>query len=52
MVSTLGEYNCVMVIRVGQEAPSFTVLSAEGASVSLADYQGRWVVLVFLRWLG
>jgi len=52
MVSTVGEYNCVMVMRVGQHAPSFTVLTADGASVSLADYPGRWVVLVFLRWLG
>lgn len=52
MVSTVGEYNFVMVLRVGQEAPNFTVLSVDGASVSLAVYRGRWVVLVFLRWLG
>jgi peroxiredoxin len=41
-----------MALRVGQAAPDFTALSAEGESVSLSQYRGRWVVLVFLRWLG
>jgi thioredoxin-dependent peroxiredoxin len=41
-----------MVLRAGQPAPDFTLCSAEGEPVSLADYRGRWVVLVFLRWLG
>jgi peroxiredoxin len=41
-----------MSLRAGQRAPDFRLLSAEGASVSLSDYRGRWVVLVFLRWLG
>ena len=41
-----------MVLRAGQPAPDFTLQSPSGESVSLADYRGRWVVLVFLRWLG
>ena len=46
------EYKSVMTLRAGQPAPDFTLLSVDGESVSLADYRGRWVVLVFLRWLG
>ncbi len=41
-----------MPLRAGQPAPDFTLPSVDGESVSLADYRGRWVVLVFLRWLG
>ena len=41
-----------MTVRAGQPAPDFTVVSAEGEPVSLSEYRGRWVVLVFLRWLG
>jgi len=41
-----------MSLRAGQRAPDFHVVSAEGMPVSLWDYRGRWVVLVFLRWLG
>ena len=41
-----------MTLRAGQPAPDFTLSSVDGQSVSLADYRGRWVVLVFLRWLG
>ena len=41
-----------MALRAGQPAPDFTLVSSEGEPVSLADYRGRWVVLVFLRWLG
>src|SRR5438874_13548635 len=33
--------------QVGQPAPDFTLPSAEGGSVSLKDYKGRWVVLYF-----
>jgi thioredoxin-dependent peroxiredoxin len=33
--------------QVGQPAPSFTLPSAEGGSVSLKDYKGKWVVLYF-----
>ena len=33
--------------QVGQSAPDFTLPSAEGGSVSLKDYKGRWVVLYF-----
>ena len=32
---------------MGQSAPDFTLPSAEGGSVSLKDYKGRWVVLYF-----
>ena len=41
-----------MALRAGQPAPDFTIRSAAGEPVSLFDYRGRWVVLVFLRWLG
>jgi peroxiredoxin Q/BCP len=33
--------------QVGQPAPDFTLPSAEGGSVSLKDYKGKWVVLYF-----
>jgi len=32
---------------VGSEAPSFTLPSQDGTSVSLNDYRGKWVVLYF-----
>jgi len=38
--------------KVGEAAPRFTLPDVDGGTVSLADYRGRWVVLVFLRWLG
>ena len=41
-----------MPLRAGQPAPDFTLQTAAEESVSLSDYRGRWVVLVFLRWLG
>ena len=41
-----------MTVRPGQPAPDFALVSTEGEQVSLTDYRGRWVVLVFLRWLG
>jgi peroxiredoxin Q/BCP len=31
----------------GSAAPDFTLLSQEGASVSLKDFRGKWVVLYF-----
>lgn len=33
--------------RMGQPAPAFTLPDQEGKSHSLADYQGKWVVLYF-----
>lgn len=41
-----------MALRAGDPAPDFTALDADGEPVSLSRYRGRWVVLVFLRWLG
>jgi peroxiredoxin Q/BCP len=31
----------------GSAAPDFTLPSQEGASVSLKDYRGNWIVLYF-----
>ncbi len=47
-----GEYKSTMTANVGDRAPDFALPDVDGRSVSLADYRGRWVVLVFLRWLG
>ena len=33
--------------QAGQPAPDFSLTSAEGGSVSLKDYKGKWVVLYF-----
>ncbi len=46
------EYKSPMVLGVGQPAPDFTLPSIDGESVTLSQHRGRWVVLVFLRWLG
>jgi peroxiredoxin (alkyl hydroperoxide reductase subunit C) len=35
------------MIEVGAEAPAFTLRNQEGEDVSLADYRGRKVLLVF-----
>ena len=35
------------MLPVGKKAPAFTLLDAEGKKTSLAEYQGRWVVLYF-----
>jgi peroxiredoxin len=36
-----------MAINVGDQAPSFTLYSSDKAEVSLADYKGKNVVLLF-----
>jgi peroxiredoxin Q/BCP len=41
-----------MTLRVGDLAPDFSLPSTDGEMVALSAYRGRWVVLVFLRWLG
>jgi peroxiredoxin len=41
-----------MPLRVGDAAPDFALPSMDGETVALRDFRGRWVVLVFLRWLG
>jgi peroxiredoxin len=39
-------------VEVGQKAPGFTLPDMYGKKVSLGDYHGRLVVLVFIRHLG
>ena len=34
---------------IGSEAPGFAGICTDGVSRSLSDYQGRWLLLVFLR---
>jgi peroxiredoxin len=41
-----------MALRVGDRAPEFTLPRVGGGAVSLAEYRGGWVVLIFLRYLG
>ena len=36
-------------VPVGSPAPEFTLTAIDGQEVSLSDYSGRNVVLVFLR---
>jgi cytochrome oxidase Cu insertion factor (SCO1/SenC/PrrC family) len=36
-------------MNAGIHAPDFTLQDADGATVRLSDYRGRWVVLSFLR---
>jgi cytochrome oxidase Cu insertion factor (SCO1/SenC/PrrC family) len=36
-------------VQVGQPAPNFTLEAADGHKVSLSDYRGKRVVLVFYR---
>ena len=36
-------------VPAGSQAPVFTLTSTQGEDVSLSDYRGRNVVLVFLR---
>ena len=33
--------------EAGQEAPTFTLPSQDGTTVSLSDFKGKWVVLYF-----
>jgi peroxiredoxin len=39
-------------LRPGDLAPDFTLPTADGGRAALADFRGRWVVLLFLRYLG
>ena len=36
-------------VKVGDKAPNFTLTSADEKSVSLSDFEGKNVVLVFSR---
>ena len=38
--------------RVGKEAHDFVLTDASGEARCLADYRGRWLLLVFHRHLG
>lgn len=40
------------MIGSGDIAPNFTLNTLDGQRISLADYRGRNVLLVFLRHLG
>jgi len=39
-------------IRLGMEGPDFTLPASDGSTVSLADYQGRPVLLYFHMAMG
>jgi peroxiredoxin len=41
-----------MQLTVGDRAPHFTLPDTAGGSITLSQFAGRPVVLVFLRWLG
>lgn len=43
----LGARNAAAMPQPGETAPDFSLLSQEGAPVSLKDYRGHWVVLYF-----
>ena len=34
-------------LKIGAKAPAFKLPDAEGNTVSLADYKGKWLVLYF-----
>ena len=40
------------VVRAGEKAPEFTLPAVGGGQVSLGDFRGRPVLLVFIRHLG
>lgn len=40
------------MLQVGDVAPDFTLNTVDGRPVSLSDYHGQNVLLVFLRHLG
>ena len=41
-----------MALHVGEPAPEFELPDTGGGTFKLGDLRERWVVLVFLRWLG
>jgi peroxiredoxin Q/BCP len=41
-----------MLLMPGDRAPDFTLPDANGGAVTLSQFRGWPVVLVFLRWLG
>ncbi len=40
------------MVEVGDLAPNFTLLSLDNEQVSLRDYRGRSLLLIFLRHTG
>ncbi len=41
-----------MPLKLGEEVPDCTFLRADGAAVRLSDFQGKPLVVIFLRHLG
>jgi peroxiredoxin len=41
-----------MPLKVDDRAPDFTLVDTAGERVTLSQFRGRPVLLVFLRWLG
>jgi peroxiredoxin len=39
-------------LTVGAPSPDFALPSVDGELIRLSELRGRWVVLVFLRFLG
>jgi len=35
------------ILKIGDDAPTFTLPDSQGNQVSLNDYKGKWVVLYF-----
>ncbi|MEY3088556.1 MAG: putative peroxiredoxin bcp [Pseudomonadota bacterium] len=35
------------ILKIGDDAPTFTLPDSQGNQVSLSDYKGKWVVLYF-----
>ena len=40
-----------MALKVGDKAPNFTLHASDKSEVSLSDFKGQKVVLLFFRWL-
>lgn len=36
-----------MSVKIGQEAPLFSLLNSAGKKIALADFRGKWVILYF-----
>jgi len=36
-------------LTMGSQAPEFSLPASTGGSINLADYQGKWVIIFFIR---